>query len=107
MAILGNDTIYGDDGEDSLYGDDGDDTLHIDGNDKTIDGGAGYDTLIVQSDVGVSLDEGSSSSSGSQYTYYPYYPSYPSYPYYPIYLTPRPSRILSASSAERATIRCP
>ncbi|MGW8168459.1 MAG: hypothetical protein ACWGHH_00360 [Sulfurovaceae bacterium] len=61
----GNDTLYGSSGNDWLSGGDGsdilsagsgNDTLVIDALDKTYYGGSGYDTLILEGDVGISVN---------------------------------------------------
>ncbi|MBN2722260.1 MAG: hypothetical protein JXQ77_05525 [Campylobacterales bacterium] len=61
----GNDTLYGSSGNDWLRGGDGsdilsagggNDTLVIDASDKTYSGGSGYDTLILEGDIGISVN---------------------------------------------------
>jgi Ca2+-binding RTX toxin-like protein len=45
---IGNDVIFGGAGADRLYGGDGDDTLFIDHADTVVDGGTGYDSVLIQ-----------------------------------------------------------
>ncbi|MEW6248926.1 MAG: calcium-binding protein [Nitrospirota bacterium] len=52
----GNDTLYGNAGADRLLGGDGDDTLVMDAEDVQVDGGTGYDRLVVQGGGGVTAD---------------------------------------------------
>ena len=51
----GNDSIFGGPGVDNLYGGDGDDKIYILGNDDFIDGGNGYDQVIVLDTGGVNI----------------------------------------------------
>ncbi len=57
----GNDRLAGANGADTLIGGNGDDTLLIDGSDVTIDGGAGFDSALVNEFTAVSLNMGTSS----------------------------------------------
>jgi Ca2+-binding RTX toxin-like protein len=56
----GNDVLVGGDGTDSLDGGNGHDVLYIDGNDSHIDGGAGFDQVLVLGSQGATLDLGQS-----------------------------------------------
>jgi hypothetical protein len=51
----GNDTLDGGNGNDKFYAGNGDDTLHIDSHDSYIDGGAGYDRLIVEANNTINI----------------------------------------------------
>jgi len=53
---LGNDMLDGGLGADSLLGNDGDDSLMIDAADTSIDGGAGFDSVLVQTADAVTLN---------------------------------------------------
>ena len=57
----GDDSLSGDEGQDSLSGGDGDDTLSIDSDDVLIDGGMGFDSVVANGSVGVTLDMTASS----------------------------------------------
>ncbi len=57
----GVDTLIGGNGADMLAGGNGDDSLVVDGSDLGISGGAGFDSVFVWSDTGVSLDLASAS----------------------------------------------
>ncbi|CCC96833.1 calcium-binding protein [Azospirillum baldaniorum] len=52
----GNDTLTGGAGADTLIGGDGDDRFYFDDADAPLQGGAGFDTAVVQGSVGASLD---------------------------------------------------
>ncbi|KAA1052521.1 calcium-binding protein [Azospirillum argentinense] len=52
----GNDTLTGGAGADTLIGGDGDDRFYFDDADAPLQGGAGFDTAVVQGNVGASLD---------------------------------------------------
>ncbi|HXF92651.1 MAG TPA: calcium-binding protein [Nitrospiraceae bacterium] len=52
----GDDTLYGNAGADTLLGGAGDDTLVMDAEDIQVEGGAGYDRLLVQGGGGVTAD---------------------------------------------------
>ncbi|KAA1052536.1 FG-GAP-like repeat-containing protein [Azospirillum argentinense] len=52
----GNDTLTGGDGADTLIGGDGDDRFYFDAADAPLQGGAGFDTAVVQGNIGASLD---------------------------------------------------
>lgn len=52
----GNDTLIGGTGFDTLIGGDGDDRFYFDHDDAPLQGGAGFDTAVLQSSIGVSLD---------------------------------------------------
>ena len=57
----GNDTLNGGIGVDTLSGGDGDDSLLIDSQDVGIDGGAGFDSALVQTSAAVTLNMGTAS----------------------------------------------
>ncbi|WP_299616119.1 glycosyl hydrolase family 28-related protein [uncultured Tateyamaria sp.] len=66
----GDDTVQGDDGDDRLFGNDGadallggagDDSLFVDSEDTLIDGGDGFDRVIVKSTVGIVLNQSDAS----------------------------------------------
>ncbi|MGY0794576.1 beta strand repeat-containing protein [Azospirillum argentinense] len=52
----GDDTLTGGAGADTLIGGDGDDRFYFDDADAPLQGGAGFDTAVVQGSVGASLD---------------------------------------------------
>jgi Ca2+-binding RTX toxin-like protein len=52
----GNDLLFGNAGSDVMQGQGGDDSLIELGGDSQLDGGAGFDSLFVWSDTGVTLD---------------------------------------------------
>ena len=52
----GNDTLTGGDGADTLIGGDGDDRFYFDAADAPLQGGAGFDTAVVQGSAGVTLN---------------------------------------------------
>lgn len=56
----GNDKLDGGVGKDQINGGDGDDTLFVDSNDTLILGGKGFDTAIVATGEGASIDLGTS-----------------------------------------------
>ena len=49
----GNDLIYSQNGRDVVYAGTGDDTVYISDFDDVVDGGAGYDTIILEPSLGV------------------------------------------------------
>lgn len=57
----GNDTLIGEGGDDTLIGGDGDDLFYFDYSSADLQGGAGFDTAIVQSSSGSYLELGASS----------------------------------------------
>ncbi|PWC78202.1 calcium-binding protein [Azospirillum sp. TSH64] len=52
----GNDTLTGGDGVDTLIGGEGDDVFYTDHADAPLQGGAGFDTVFIQSNFGTYLD---------------------------------------------------
>ena len=62
----GNDTLAGGLGADTLIGGNGDDTLQIDSSDVSISGGAGFDSVIVQTVTAVNLNMGTASVEWAQ-----------------------------------------
>lgn len=54
----GNDVLVGGGGADDLRGGDGDDTLTVNGYDARVDGGAGFDTLLIDRDSMALFDTG-------------------------------------------------
>lgn len=57
----GNDALFGDAGVDALYGGAGNDRLYVDVEDSVIDGGAGFDQIVVQTSAGFSIDQAATS----------------------------------------------
>ncbi|WP_161958101.1 calcium-binding protein [Azospirillum palustre] len=55
-GLEGNDTLFGGKGADTLRGGDGDDRFYIDAADLLVSGGAGIDTVVMQGTVGFTFD---------------------------------------------------